>query len=264
MLLDVGCASGNQDSALLPCRIIALDEDPAVFIGHPPKSFKYHQLVGRGEELPLANQCVDYVLCHHVLEHATAAERMLREIARVLKPSGALSIAVPNGHGLCDGLYRYLFEGGGHVNRFKQQELVRMVEAVTGLRLARWRKLYSSFVYISRSLTLLAAPPPGLPKRLTRLGRLPRGAVEFLHEALYLGTRYLDRQFDTSLAVYGWAMYFERTRAVPEELPAMINVCRHCGAGHPAAAFIRYSRHRCQCPGCYEKTLFFEPFGNTF
>jgi SAM-dependent methyltransferase len=61
---------------------------------------------------------------------------------RVFASCGRLYVAVPNGHGLCDAVYRFVFDGGGH--------------------------------------------------------------------AFYLGTRWVDRVFHSNLAVYGWALYFDR------------------------------------------------------
>src|SRR5262249_23195407 len=122
-LLDVGCAGGNQHASDLACTVIGLDEDAAV---HPT-------VVGNAQQMPFDTASFDYVICHHVLEHVAEPAPALREVARVLKPSGGLSVAVPDGHSLCDGLYRYLFEGGGHVNRFRRAEIVELVEAHTGL-----------------------------------------------------------------------------------------------------------------------------------
>src|SRR5215831_924245 len=72
----------------------------------------------------------------------------LHEIARVLKPDGRLFVSAPNGYGVCDGAYRWVFEGGGHVNRFRRDGLVGLVESRVGVRLAQWQKLYSSFGYL--------------------------------------------------------------------------------------------------------------------
>ena len=86
---DVGCAGGNSQAAGVDCMVVGLDEDPAVFRG----AGKYHQVLGDAKRMPLAVAVFDYVLCHHVLEHIDDPAPALREVSRVLKPDGGLSVA---------------------------------------------------------------------------------------------------------------------------------------------------------------------------
>jgi SAM-dependent methyltransferase len=53
---------------------------------------------GSGMDLPFKDECVDIVVCNHVYEHVPDAPRLLREIARVLRPGGACYFA--GGHSL--------------------------------------------------------------------------------------------------------------------------------------------------------------------
>ncbi|WP_138992918.1 bifunctional 2-polyprenyl-6-hydroxyphenol methylase/3-demethylubiquinol 3-O-methyltransferase UbiG [Larkinella sp. C7] len=47
------------------------------------------------DELPLANEQVDFVLCTQVLEHVRYPEKVIQELGRVLKPGGLLFLTVP-------------------------------------------------------------------------------------------------------------------------------------------------------------------------
>ncbi|RAJ98159.1 methyltransferase family protein [Larkinella arboricola] len=47
------------------------------------------------DDLPLGNASVEYVLCTQVLEHVRHPERVIQELARVLKPGGLLFLTVP-------------------------------------------------------------------------------------------------------------------------------------------------------------------------
>jgi predicted SAM-dependent methyltransferase len=73
------------------------------------------------------------VICHHTLEHFDGYRETLAEISRILDPKGWLWIAVPNGYGFDDALYRAVFSGGGHVNRFTYDSLIQDVERITSL-----------------------------------------------------------------------------------------------------------------------------------
>ncbi len=258
-VLDIGSGEGSfpwTDG----CHMVALDDNVDAFRAVPERSSPLcHRVFGSSGRLPLADRSFDLVLCHHVLEHVDAVDEVLAEIARVLKPDGRLYVAVPNGHGLCDAVYRYVFEGGGHVNRFAREPLAARIEQAVGVRLVRWQKLYSSFAYLRR---LTRLPPGDLSGRLRALRRFPRfiGAAQRL---LYLGTRAADRLFGSDLAVYGWALYFDRTAARPVEERAFVNVCLYCGAGHHALTLARPYRWRYRCQVCDRVNPYVRPFGFT-
>jgi hypothetical protein len=149
------------------------------------------------------------------------------------------------------------------VNRFRRGELVSLIESTVGVRLVQWQKLYSSFAYLSRLAELLKAPPPDLPKRLLAFQGWRKRTLPLMQSLLYRGTRIADRMFGTNLAVYGWALYFERAAKSVTEQPAYVNVCMYCGAGHAAASVERSSRLTYVCAGCHSVNPYVEPFGNT-
>lgn len=264
-ILDIGAGAGSFPAAWAPCFIAALDEDQAAFLAAAqPASPKLCRVFASSDRLPFADRSFDLVVCHHVLEHVVEIHGAMREIRRVLKRAGRFYAAIPDGHGFSDTLYRYVFAGGGHVNRFSKLSLVRLAEQCLGLQLAGWQRLFSSFVYLSRLSELLTRPPPGLAPRTLRFRRLPSRLIHFSQWFLYLATRLIDRCCGTELALYGWALCFEpNPSAAPVEEPGYINVCVRCGAGHPAAAVERMSWWRYRCPNCQSPTPYTRPLPNT-
>jgi SAM-dependent methyltransferase len=48
------------------------------------------------QHLPLASDCIDFIWCHHVLEHVPYDKAAIRELHRVLRPrTGELMVSVP-------------------------------------------------------------------------------------------------------------------------------------------------------------------------
>jgi len=259
-VLDVGAGAGSFPGAEFSCAWLALDDDPAAFT----TTVRYSRVTGRGHQLPVAGGSIDLLICHHALEHLAPLDETLAEMARVLKPGAQCYISVPNGYGLCDAIYRLVFLGGGHVNRFRKDEVVSLVEQRLHVRLVAWHKLYSSFVYLRKLMELLDTHPPDLPRRLLAISWLPRSCVGFVQRMLYVGTRFLDRWLRTDLAVYGWAFYFEKPSGPPVvEQPGFVNVCLYCGTGQPAAGAPRTGWLTCRCPNCSQTYPYTRPFRNT-
>ena len=259
-VLDVGAGAGSFPGAEFSCAWLALDDDPAAFT----TTVRYSRVTGRGHQLPVAGGSIDLLICHHALEHLAPLDETLAEMARVLKPGAQCYISVPNGYGLCDAIYRLVFLGGGHVNRFRRDELVSLVEQRLQVRLVAWHKLYSSFVYLRKLMELLETPPPKLPRRLLAISWLPQSCVGLVQRMLYVGTRFLDRWLRTDLSVYGWAFYFEKPSGQPVvEQPGFVNVCLYCGTGQPAAGAPRTGWLTCRCPNCSRTYPYTRTFRNT-
>src|SRR5579864_9525949 len=150
-VLDLCSGTGSFATEGLACTAVALDEDPEAFLAAAPlPPGPYYRVFGASDQIPFSDASFDLVILHHGLEHIPAVEKTLREVGRALKPDGRLVVSVPNGHGLCDGIYRFVFEGGGHVNRFTWPRAVALVERCAGVHLVSWHKLYSSFAYLYR------------------------------------------------------------------------------------------------------------------
>ncbi|HWY47227.1 MAG TPA: methyltransferase domain-containing protein [Bryobacteraceae bacterium] len=262
-VLDLCSGAGSFSPAGLPCTVVALDEDAGAF--ESPRLSEpgpHYRTFGKSGQIPFSDASFDLVICHHGLEHIPTVEETLGEIGRVLKPDGRLVISIPNGFGLCDGIYRFAFEGGGHVNRFTRQRAVQLVERCAGVHLSSWHKLYSSFAYLYRLAQALDTRPMSLPRRAQAFGRVPRTAVYRAQRVLYRTTRFADRILHTNLAVYGWAFYFAHSRQAVLEQPAYLNVCVYCGSGHPAANLHRGGQRFWRCSACETMSPFVKPFRN--
>lgn len=91
-VLDLGCAGGFMAEALDDRGAHVTGIDPAAEAiaaarAHAAdRDIRYQ--VGVGEALPYADESFDVVVCVDVLEHVRDLSRVIREVARVLKPSG--------------------------------------------------------------------------------------------------------------------------------------------------------------------------------
>ena len=260
-VLDLGAGAGSLKGSEYPCHVVTVDYDWSAFA----QSFQVDRRDGvaaAGEALPFRPGTFDLVICHHVLEHVAALDGVLAEVRRVLKDTGRMYVSVPNGYGLCDGIYRWVFEGGDHVNRFRRSELTRKVESAVGVKLVRWQRLYSSFAYLYRLKYLDRAILPKLAPRLRRIARVPSRITDSVQAVLYVFTRLADRVAGVDWAVYGWELYFDRVGGAPRESPPFVNVCLRCGSGHAAAGLLRYRRVFYRCPTCGRRGIYFPPFRN--
>lgn len=108
--LDLGCADGYYTVGLVEhgaTEVVGMEIDPELLaraesLPHP-RSVTFR--LAAGERLPFDDETFDGVLLNEVLEHVDDEAATMSEIARVLKPSGALALFSPNrwfpfeGHG---------------------------------------------------------------------------------------------------------------------------------------------------------------------
>ena len=122
-VLDLGSGRGSFDTGLGPFIAIRADLDR-------PRSSAPNFAQADAARLPFADSAFDAVISNHSLEHFHDLAGSLAEIGRVLKPNGALYVAVPDASTFCDRLYRWLSRGGGHVNAFTSaEELAARIQA---------------------------------------------------------------------------------------------------------------------------------------
>ncbi len=258
-VLDLGSGGGSFDYSSTGSGVVAVDiAFPAQLQG------ALGQVCASSSALPLKDESVELVVSNHTLEHFVELDRALTEINRVLKKEGALWVAVPDSSCLDDILYRWVFEGGGHVNPFTLASLVSIVEARTGLRAREFKRLFSGFVYLS--------PPdpaklPHFPPRARWLGTVPPALLRFGLRWLNYLTRLCDAWLSTRLSQYGWGIVFEKSKEPVEmiELKCDVNVCFRCGTGHPDSTLVSVVSRKLlwrtyNCSVCGERNLYFDPF----
>jgi SAM-dependent methyltransferase len=141
-VLDLGCGEGSFDYQFFGCSgVIGID---SIAANLKPVG-RVLPVIADAAFLPLPSGTFDLVISHHSLEHFRNARAVVREIGRILKPTGRLFVSVPDGGSLSDRLYRFLLAGGGHFQLFTFTSLVNLIESETSLHLVSWQTLYSSF-----------------------------------------------------------------------------------------------------------------------
>ncbi len=259
--VDLGCGGGSFDYAAYRCRIIGVDIAlNAQALYRDGNRVQYVRSVANG--LPLESGSVDAVICNHTFEHFPDYKRTLAEINRVLNANGLLWISIPNGYSFDDALYRLLFHGGGHINRFSHEHLVEDVQTQTDLKLVQSISLFSGFVYLKKpSLELLSQFP-----RLKFLFYIPEPLVRFGILMMNATTRLADRLLGSRLSRYGWGFLFARSKVPLDPLLSYFNVCWKCGCGNDASHLKATGRVTSvigvpfySCARCETKSIYFEP-----
>jgi ubiquinone/menaquinone biosynthesis C-methylase UbiE len=109
-------------------------------------------VTARAEALPFRTGQFAAVISNHSLEHFEGLEEALDEIGQVINPQGFLYVAVPDSSTVTDRIYRWMAQGGGHVNRFTSASaLIRRVSEKTGLPHAGTRVLCTSLSFLNRA-----------------------------------------------------------------------------------------------------------------
>ena len=261
-VLDLGSGSGSFDYSNRLFTIIAVDTDINSLSRISATHSGASAINAESHILPFKSQSFSLVICNNTMEHFPNPHHTLLEIGRVLTPDGMLIITVPNGYGFDDNLYRFLMEGGGHVNRFSFDQIVGLAEEAAAIQLVKWQELYSSYVYMKKPSQAVL---PHLRKRFRRLSYLPAWTFVTMQFVLNIFCRCVARFTNPKIALYGWALYFRRNNESVKHIPARINVCRCCGAGHSATTLtnMRLARILYRCPSCKEINPYFKPRGTT-
>lgn len=215
-LLEVGCGRGWQSMELAQTGFQTWGVDISLDL---LKDFRQRlevtpaiqksclPLVGSAFELPFPDHTFDVVFCTEVLEHLYEPERAVREIARVLAPTGKVFITVPSviSERVLGTIHRRWREYNGHVRSLPEAE-VRAWLTNSGLETYATRKLGFEWAGFWLPHSLLQTPfdVTGLPARHDLVSR---GYWKVWRGLDKLGAgRYLRRKgnvfFPKSLAFY--------------------------------------------------------------
>src|SRR5260370_37562762 len=98
-VLDVGCGPGSVAKAVKRDRpdlhVVGCGMSSSALAVAEASAEGVDCLPAQAEKLPFADGEFDFVWVFDVLEHVENPERMLREIARVVRPGGRFPIALP-------------------------------------------------------------------------------------------------------------------------------------------------------------------------
>jgi len=110
-ILDISCGKGNFIRCAMKRRLYPVGIDISKKAIYMAKSFcpDSETMIGAAENLPMKDECFDYVTCIGSLEHYLHPDQAIKEIVRVLKPGGLSCILVPNSYfiGHIYMVYRY-------------------------------------------------------------------------------------------------------------------------------------------------------------
>ena len=141
-LLDVGCGTGRHtlEASRWDCRIAAADLSLldllktryllGIMRGRAEVRAGVDFMVADGFHLPFPDACFDRVMCTETLEHVRDDLALVREMARVLRPGGALAVSVPDYHSesmLWKLSSRYRNIPGGHLRIYSRRGILGLL-----------------------------------------------------------------------------------------------------------------------------------------
>lgn len=197
-VLDLGCGTGYFTAHLAGrgAGVIALDIAQGMLEfarrQHPDSAL---WLCGDGEQLPLADACVDLVFSSLAIQWCSHLPQLMAELARVLKPGGRACIATL-GPGTLAELKRawQQVDNYVHVNRFAPQAQLEQAAAQAGLGIAEFtpetRVLYFDRLRdLTHELKALGAHNlnPGQARGLTGRQRLQAFSAAYERERVAQG-----------------------------------------------------------------------------
>jgi len=159
-VLDVGCGAGRHSIEALRRGAVAVALDyaltevgttrrgageTAALLGSPLRGGAPRGVCGDATRLPFADGSFDVVIASEVLEHLPEDSAAMAELARVVRPGGAVAVTVPRSfpERVCWALSDdYHTAAGGHVRIYSGRELRDRLGAA-GLRVTGWHHAHA-------------------------------------------------------------------------------------------------------------------------
>ena len=185
-LIDIGCNEGRGLALYAGngfARVEGLETNPVAAAAARDKGFAVH-------ELPLEQfrpaAPYDVAVLSNVLEHALDPAAMLREVARILKPGGAVWISCPNARSWLAELFgtRWInWHVPFHITHFTEATLAATLGRA-GFTIRR-RSQATPALWVAHSLIAALAAEPGRPTRLLRQPLLVIAAMALIRLLLF-------------------------------------------------------------------------------
>lgn len=124
--LDIGCGTGKIIEELNQAgwQCVGVDKSALAQKEGLKRGLKI-SIADAGKKLPFPDKCFRLVLALDFLEHVKNDQKVVREIKRVLKPSGMIIASVP----AYSTLYSYWDKMLGHFRRYSKSDLIQLMKA---------------------------------------------------------------------------------------------------------------------------------------
>ena len=110
--VDVGCSAGfiADELALAGATTSGVDiDEPGLVRARERFGDRVDFRVARGEDLPFDDDSVDVVVLNHIYEHVVDPEAVVKDLHRVLSPTGVLYLGLGHRHQLIEPHYKLPF-----------------------------------------------------------------------------------------------------------------------------------------------------------
>ncbi len=96
-VLEIGCGAGHILERIINGKLTGIDISPVQIERARVRLGKKAELfVVKGEELPFEDKFFERIICTEVFEHVLEPTEIIKEMYRVLKDDGIISLSIPN------------------------------------------------------------------------------------------------------------------------------------------------------------------------